>query len=204
MAFGGEAVGGKAYQLISEAEAKRRAAYGKGLADGMRIASEGGRQVSAVPAKTAEDGLTGLSRKVYCAVPISEAWTATQICAELRRTGVSGADRRAVDSCLHLLSERKLLKETARGTYMRAAVKTKPQPMEKAMPTPNVVQMADKAPPQANEPDGLGKLAAIAGTLRRLADQVETAALELEEKAAMSQEDAVKLRQLQALLKSIG
>lgn len=104
-----------------------------------------------------------------------------------------------------------LVKEPERGMFVRvqarlvalAPVPTKPTHEEKTMP-------AQQAAPITVKPDPLESMAALAATAKTLAQSVaelarriEDVALEVADANQRLQSDTEKLRQLQALLKSI-
>lgn len=156
----------------------------------------------------AESGLNGIARKVLEAVPIQEPWSNKQIAAELSRHG-RNLDMRVVDGCLSHLRDNGLIKACESGAFVRVQAKPKvvridrqaertdetdethrPARREDAMPTP--------------QPDPLDKMAQLAAAARQLANDIENVALEIEARAQEIQRDTEKLRQLQALLKSLN
>lgn len=152
-----------------------------------------------------ESGLNGIARKVLEAVPVLSPWTKDQIHGELRRQG-TGCDRSHVDGCLDNLRGRGLIKEPARGQFIRITGKTtSPQP-EEDMATTGIRVLQPQAVEQqaADKKDSLSRLAECAKSLRQMADQVDAIALDVEERVQTIERDTEKLRQLQALLKSIG
>lgn len=96
-----------------------RRCYGKGLFAGLSLAGiENPKEfMNAIKFRDIENGLTGIARKVYMAIPIGEAWERKQIAAELFRAGVK-IESRAIDGCLLSLIESGIVREE-RGSYRR-------------------------------------------------------------------------------------
>jgi hypothetical protein len=160
------------------------------------------------------DGLNGAAQKVYAAVPIAERWTITQVMGELQRRGLSH-EYRTVQGCLVLLTDHGLVREPTKGRYCREAVRelsiVEPdQPIkEPPMPTPAASPAAVVPSGAAATPvDKLGALAArvtqMAGMLKELAGEISDAAIEVQAQIETTDEGMTKLKQLQALLKSLG
>lgn len=206
---------------MNESEAKRRAAYGRGLYEGLRIAGIENPEIFMNESKLQqkEDGLNGMAKKVLSVVPIQESWTKQQIISELRRIG-SNAQTDVVESCLNTLRGRGLVKEPDRGVFTRCVAKKqdeKPkaevilvrgtelirQIEEKQQKEKTMNEVSTK--PQTEKPsDTMTKIASLAESLRKTANDLDCIAIEYEERMQLIQRDTEKLRQLQALLKSLG
>lgn len=155
-------------------------------------------------------GQTALARKVYDAIPIAEAWSVSQIICELARVGVRH-DKRVLEGCLSCLAGSGLVTKGG-GTYRRVSVNervpapTVPEEEEVTMPAAASSMPPSKQP--ANAITHLSNLASrateLATQLRDLADDIEAAAIEVDEQFKMNGEDLQKLKQLQGLLKSLG
>jgi hypothetical protein len=159
--------------------------------------------------------LSTIAQKVFAAVPAQEVWSLSYIQSEMSRTGSSGRNAHIVQGCLNSLIEAGLIIEPARGTYQRAPVRapkppsptTATQPTTMAEPTTakprsNATAPAiEKATPIAILSRVANNARALAIQMRAIADDIETAALEIEEAFTASAADSQKLRQLQALLK---
>ena len=153
-----------------------------------------------------KNGLNSQLRKVLEATPIQAVWSAIEISAEMRRTGAGGADPRATLGCLNSLMEQGLVEEVTKGQFKRV------NPKEK-QPTPEI-QLVELTPQKETEmpqkltitssSNPIDKLSKLASRLRDLASDMETAALELAEQAEKNEHETAKMRQLQALLKSLG
>jgi len=161
-------------------------------------------------------GLTSVAQKVYEAVPIAEAWSQSQIYAELSRKQIS-ANHRVMVGCLDNLVSQGLIAEPSRGMFRRVAIRP-----AKVAPTP---APAPDTPPQQEEPmkpalapapapvaaptispiDRLGllasRVAAISAELATLATDISNATVEAQMQMEANAEDTQKLRQLQAILK---
>jgi hypothetical protein len=150
-----------------------------------------------------ESGLNGMAKKVLDAVPAQSPWSKDQIAIEIRRRG-SGADRSVLDGCLDSLRGRGLIKEPARGQFIRVVGKTTTtQPEENTLSiplSPARVPVSALAAPQV-EKDPLARLAAASKLLRQAADEIDAAALDAAEQVQSAAKDTEKFRQLQALLK---
>lgn len=211
---------------MNESEAKRRAAYGRGLYEGLRLAGINNPEVFVNESKMLqkEEGLNGMAKKVLDAVPIQEAWTKQQIVSELRRVG-SNAGVDVVESCLNTLRGRGLVKEPERGAFTRCEAK-KALPVKKTesavvlisgeelmrqkgwlkteQPKEKQVQATQAKAQSDKSNDTMTKIASLAESLRKTANDLDGIALEYEERMQTIERDTDKLRQLQTLLKSLG
>lgn len=151
-------------------------------------------------------GVTSIAQKVYGVVPKTEPWALPQIHAEFARTGGS-VDRRVLQGCLRALTEAGLVNEKPGSKFMCVPVRPVPEKDEKevVMPEPT------PAPKPATSSGLTSKLSLIAAranaaaeSLRTLADDIELAALEIEDRLTENNADSQKLKQLQQLLKSIS
>ena len=198
-----------------------RRVYGRGLFDGLRMAGidEPEKFLDAMKAERIGSRLDGMARKALDAVPIEHPWDLAQIVSDITRTTGSRPDTKTVKAALGALVGQGLVLEPRDGRFVRvkirptlAAVPPAPVKEEKPMPAPTVV-----SPPnvpkreEREERDTLARMASMASNLRELARQadnvaegLETVALEVAERMERIHADGDKLRQLQALLKSIG
>lgn len=154
-----------------------------------------------------ESGLNGMAKKVLAAVPMQEAWTLAQINFELRRVGTR-ADQDVIEGCLGTLTGNGLVKQPSRGTFIRVTAPpkepqtTKVNTVQHLEPRPTTKTLTVKHAPQP--PDTLTRLVSVAASLRELADEIDSLALDVEERVQVAGKDGEKLRQLQSLLKSIS
>lgn len=162
-------------------------------------------------------GMTSIARKVYDAVPMTQAWTAAQVVAELHRVGVS-QDFRLIGGCLNSLMLGGLIFESERGQFTREPIR----PLAIKSPTPIAPPNQDTmkpiiakavAPvtislPVLSPADMLGKIAEkvmrLAVALREIGAEMADAAIDIEAQFEHNEADLAKLKQLQALLKSLG
>lgn len=152
-----------------------------------------------------ENQQSGVAKKVYGAVPINEIWPTKQIAYELQRQGVV-RDISIVEGCLKSLKDSGLIKEASPGYFQRVKPRAEPEPTEKE---PIMATTPAASPSQPVDP--VDKLAAIGTKLRglsqmfiELANDIDEAALALDEKASGNDEELAKLRQLKGLLKSLS
>jgi hypothetical protein len=158
-------------------------------------------------------GLSAIARKVYDAIPAQETWSMAQIQAELQRTGGTARDKRILEGCVNSLKEAGIIKEPVRGFFIREHVSP---PTSKTVETKPIKEttlgLPNTTPLPSTQPKGkpLDKLAGIANranmlaaSLRDLASDIETAALELEEEVAASLKASEKLQALSSILKNI-
>lgn len=162
---------------------------------------------------------TTIAKKVFDATPAAECWTSNRIVEEMKRLGSGSGDLRIVLGCMNTLIDAGLVIEPEKGRFKRAMVRQKvlkpamafpdgptptlvptdiepkePPPMQ---PTKPVVQLVEKLGP-------IDRLSLFAKRLRDLANDMETAALDLTEQSEKNEIETAKMRQLQALLKSIN
>ena len=195
---------------ITDQERARRAAFGRGLVEGLRMAGvenpEEHMNINRLHQKL--ESASGLERKVFQAVPISTPWDAAAIARELLRTSVS-APVNHVAGCLGKLVQMKLVREPVRGQFIRCQIKPeKDTPINhkdhKADMSKESRESSEAAPAAAEATDCVTRLANIAVLLRRAADEAEAVALDFDEEKRDLTRDGERLRQLQALLKGLG
>ncbi|MFT0533958.1 hypothetical protein ACMHYJ_14185 [Castellaniella hirudinis] len=151
-------------------------------------------------------GQTNIARKVYEAVTPCQnhANTSGEIVAAMYKNTGSGCEHPVLMGCLKKLKESGLIREVVPGSFRRTHIKE-----EKPVATkPNAEQKNPTPKAQAKPQDSmqlLGDIAArvraAAGTLNQIADDIDTAAICLEEKSGEDKKKLETLRQLQALLK---
>jgi hypothetical protein len=156
--------------------------------------------------------VTAVAQKVFHAVPKEAAWPVQAIHGELARKG-QNIDRKIVEGCLTALMGSGLVTQPTTAAYRQVKVKEAHEKEEQKveyMTTPKSAIPA-RMPPPPESPAALDRLASLANrarqmmdNLKALADDIETTALEVTEQMAANEENAQKLKQLQALLKSLG
>lgn len=186
-----------------------RKIYAKGYFDGM-AAAEGSMTPSRYQANL--NGQTSVARKVFELVPIKEAWTALEIVAALNRATKSSMDFKVLQGCLNTLKESGLVREPKRGHFQRVEVKEKAEEKmvdfnARPIVTPRLPVSAPSVP--AKTPIEIlseisGRLVGVNAEIKRIASDIETAALVIEEGMAANEENLGKLRQLQSILKSLS
>ena len=149
-------------------------------------------------------------KKVYEAVPVSEAWTSTQIIAEISRLGYSMRDSKAIIGCLDTLKRQGLIQEPERGSFIRIEVKetttfdkfieeTKEKTMATSKPVTQIKQSnLDRLISLSEKANGL------AAQMKSVATELENVALEIEAEIQENSTSAQKLKQLQELLKGVA
>lgn len=179
---------------------KVRRVYGRGFADGRK---EAAHQMNNARVQSIERGLSSIARKVLEATPVSEWWSVSVIATEVHRQHGSGPDPRVVNGCLRALVESGLVREGEANhfqrTYPRPALVPKPQ--KEAHVAKPTAAAKDPDPPTAEQPESpIDMIAKIAASMRNLAQQLDDAALSIEERLGRESEDSAKLRQLRQLL----
>lgn len=145
-------------------------------------------------------GQTALAKKVYEVVPVQDTWNLTQILAELSRVG-GRYDKRAVEGVLRSLQESGLVQEKT-GLYTRVTVREKEEKVAKSEETPH--QAVEKRSLMETLGDLADEVRRKAEDLEKLALQIESVALVVEERLEEVTDETNKLRQLKDLLKELG
>ena len=139
-------------------------------------------------------------KKVYAAVPISEPWSVSYILSEIQRLSSFTSNMRVVTGSLNALKASGLVLEPEPSLFVRAPVKPPKSPDEIATTEEETTMPAPTPKPPRNPMTILSELAT---RCKALADEIETAALEIDEYVAAKDADSGKLKQLQALLKGL-
>lgn len=160
-------------------------------------------------------GLTSVARKVYDATPIATPWTASSICAELRRNSIN-INLKTVQGCLSSLIGSGLVDECKLGHFIRTpvrAAKTGGPEMKvvHAVSTPKEIQetaLKIETPTTRSPIDELTELMAqaekISNDVKKLAEGIVLVGSKMEQQMTKDRNDLAKLRQLQGLLKELG
>lgn len=163
-------------------------------------------------ARQLTEGLNGVATKVLDAVPIETPWALTQIHGELARLG-SHIETRVILGVLGHLCEVGLVREGAPGRWSRVQVRAKAtlpsaEPEEPKQPIASVTALPTARAADMAVLDRLAELAskarAAAATLLKVADEMDAAALEAQSQMDASARDVQAVRQLKALLNSVG
>lgn len=162
-------------------------------------------------------GLTSVVRKVFDATPINEPWSASQIDAELRRLGTPKSIQ-MVAGCLNGLAKDGLVYEKPPRMFQRVEAReyeppVTPPPLKNFVVPPKepavAITPALKSVPATPKPTtAIDRLSAFSDQARKMsaaltafADDLDEAALLIDEQVAGASKDTEKLRQLQALLR---
>lgn len=153
--------------------------------------------------------LNAAARKVYEAVPISEPWSLSFISGELQRQGVSvSRDIKVIHGCLGHMESVGLVTQPAKDMFIRVAVK--PELVEEKPPMTTKPFNALPIPAElVKKPDAskhtTGELMIhMSEKLRALADELEGAAMAVDQQLEDAKAKLVKFDQLQAILKSLS
>lgn len=148
-------------------------------------------------------GQTGIAQKIFQYVPAAEEWTAAQIGQAMMRATGSRVDPKTLGGCLMTMVDSSLVRATNRGTFQRAPVSASsidnPKKEQSPMATAVEATVIKTATTSA-----IDLLAGIAQKLREVTQELEVAALAIEEGNAKNAADVAKLHQLQALLKGLA
>lgn len=160
-------------------------------------------------------GLTSVARKVFDATPINEPWSASQIDAELRRLGTPKSIQ-MVTGCLNGLAKDGLVTEGPLRMFQRVEAREYESPvtlpfLKNFVVPPKEPAVAITLPPKAapvRHVSAIDRLSAFSDQARKMAtaltafaDDLDEAALLIDEQVAGASKDTEKLRQLQALLR---
>lgn len=145
-------------------------------------------------------GQTTYAQKVFQFVPISEAWPVYAIASEMQRVTGSRPDGRTLAGCLLRMADAGLVRASSHDAFQRTPVSMPSLKTQELIEMPEPKELR-AAPVAVSAIDILGGLAS---KLRGLAQELETAALLIEEGQAAATADLAKFKQFQALLKDIA
>ena len=156
--------------------------------------------------------LTNSQKKIYAAVPISEAWDSTQIKGEIARTVGSTMESRMLMGGLTGLVAAGLVKERSKGVFQRTPVDQKQSEFMERESEPDDDQQEQTMPIAATAaPTPIEKISALStqcrallGMLTQFISDVETTAIEVQEMFSERDAEVQTLKQLQQLLKSLN
>ncbi|MFM0243797.1 hypothetical protein [Paraburkholderia sediminicola] len=121
-------------------------------------------------------------------------------------------DFKILQGCINSLKDSALIRETSRGMFQRVEVKEK---LEEPMPrtelakstiapiTDRTLATAPTKTPIEILSEISARVVALNGELKKIASDIETAAIVIEEGMAENEENLGKLKQLQSILKSL-
>lgn len=173
-------------------------------------------------------GQTNITRKVYEFVPIQEAWPASKILNAMRQQN-RVVDTRSLDYCLEALASSGLIRRNTKDqTFQRQPVtpaRAKPSvpvaaptaagaPVHYQEATKELPVTATPAPAPKPSTDAIEvlsifgrRLRALSESVQTLADDLDAAALQLEEvhqqQLASGREELTKLRALREMLRGL-
>lgn len=154
-------------------------------------------------------GQTSVAKKVYAALParLNTAFTPVDIAREMKAASGASVDIHTMRGCLACLQEVGLVKEVVPGSFRRVEVKER----QKMTMTKSPAQAGLNPAPAAGGLPPMEVLAGIAAKVRTamaglgaLADEIDNAALAIEERSAASEKEVAKVKQIATLLKELG
>lgn len=145
-------------------------------------------------------GQTTIAQKIFQYVPIAEEWGAPQIGQAMTRACGSQTDPRTLLGCLNKLAESALIRATSRGTFQRIPVSQPAAPQPQKQEKEIKVMAAPAQPATKAATSAIDLLAGLAQKLRSVANDIDAAALAIEEGQTQNAVEAEKLKQLKALL----
>lgn len=181
----------------------------------MQISQLKGTEVNSKRYEIKVNSLNSALKKVFDATPIAEAWPATAVVNEMKRNGTGAPQLTNVLGCLNNLKDIGLVSESEPGVFQRVKVRQREdtsneiinyaveqfiEKKEAAMQKPVITSK----PVAIDKKNPIDRLTRLSARLRELADDMESAALDLAEQAEKDEQETAKMRQLQALLKSLG
>lgn len=147
---------------------------------------------------------SGVARNVFKAVPIEAPWPINKIHGEVTRLG-HNMDYTVLIACLHDMNKDGLIREGPRGNFKRVPVrKENPGKMDNVdyFDKSAALIAAEAAPVKATNP--LDILSSLADRLRKFADEVDEAALEVQAVFDKQAKDQEQMDQLRKILKNLG
>ncbi len=155
-------------------------------------------------------GMTAQAKKVYDCIPISDPWTPSQIMQELHRKNISMSDMRVVLGCVNSLIDCGVVIEVSKGLFKREVIRPKCEPKQQVIEiieTTKEEEVKQPAPVPVKPTPAISPislLGSLSSRLRAFADEMDGVAMVLAEKSEKEEAETSKMRQLQALLKSLG
>jgi hypothetical protein len=150
------------------------------------------------------EGQTQIAKKVFECIPMTTSWSMSQICSEMNRKG-QGSDIRIIQGCVNTLVGSGLVKEIPKGMFKRLSVRTQEKNVHETQGSIQIInEPKEIIVTEKNNKDPLEMLSLISSSARKLADDLDDAALVIASQIKDIESQTSKLKQLQALLKSIG
>lgn len=178
---------------MTAARTSTRRSYGKGYYDGLRAAGlqTGGEFMNRKKFTEIYEGLSTQPRDVYDSVPIKTSCSIGQIMDDMNRRGVAQS-KTVVENCISMMAKNGLVVQEKAGYFVRQKVT---DDMKKDSKTE--LKLNQKQSPSAI-------LSAMAEKARQLAEELEYAAIEIEQEFQNSEAKSEQLKQLKSLLKGIA
>lgn len=155
-------------------------------------------------------GQTSLAQKVYAVLPAgpARAFSPVDIARAMRASTGASLDIHTMRGCLGRLKEAGLVKEVVPGSFRRVEVKEKLTMKVPKIPT--LVGVAAAPVPAVGHAEPMELLAGIASKVRTaiaglgaLADEIDQAALAIEERASANAKELAAVKQIAALLREL-
>lgn len=178
---------------MNSARTSSRRSYGKGYYDGLRAAGlqTGGDFMNRKKFTEIYDGLSTQPRDVYDSVPIKTSYSIGQIMEDMNRRGVAQS-KTVVENCLSMMTKNGLVVQEKAGYFLR----------QKVVDDVKKEKQIDQKPEQKQSPSAILNL--MAEKARQLAEELEYAAIEIEQEFQNSEAKSEQLKQLKSLLKGIA
>ena len=147
------------------------------------------------------------AQKVFAAVPDGDYWPVPKIVAEMKRQGIN-ADVAHVAGCLNSLLHTGMVREQLRGHFSKSEIREAqakaPKQIEVKKETMKPALIITKKTPMEILGDLSSRAIVLADMVKKYAQDVENAAIDIQHQIETGDEETAKLRQLQSLLKSLG
>ena len=151
------------------------------------------------------NGLPQNLKKVYDVVPLQDSWGEVMILAELSRLGLSYSGEKSMVGVLNRLKEAGLIKETESGKFRKEEVTEKVSKEAKAFSLTvgkkEVMVIKEPKTPMFILNDLAMQAVQLSNLCKKLASDIESAAINIDDHIAFTSKDSLKLKQLQDLLK---
>ncbi len=146
-------------------------------------------------------GQTAIARKVFDAVPAMTPWTSVEIHRELIRSGCSVSSLNVVEGCLSALVDAGLIRGNYKDGFIRTKVTSSEPKTKEPAPVTKEPAPVTTAPTKDNGPIEL--LASLSAKLRGIAEEIDSAALQIASQIEANNNRVRALDQLRAVLKEL-
>lgn len=153
--------------------------------------------------------VSAVSRRVYESVPIEGPWSKADIHHDLLRRNRGARDLRITEGCLKSLKAAGLVTEPQIGHFVRAKVKVKSVTTSQSAKNACTETRPPREAPKFSTPiellSGLSEKAiSLSQQVKALSEEIESAALLIDEYVSARDAEHAKLLQLKSLLKDLG